>query len=86
MVPTAEAYLLQIQKYEVPPAGATPGPRADEASPAPTPEASPTPSTPNTPSTPVRAPGSIQGSVRHVTPQGTPVGVGREANLVSKKC
>ena len=70
-VPTAEAYLLQIQKYEVPPAGAATNP--EPASPAPT---SAAPATPTTPSTPVRA-------AKPTTPQpATPTGVGRGTNIV----
>ena len=79
VVPTAEAYLLQIQKYEVPLAGATPASTAEPASPAP---AATTTSAPTTPSSPTKAATSTI-AVRQVTPSpGTPVGVGRGANIV----
>ena len=66
VVPTAEAYLLQIQKYEVPPAGTTtPAAGTESASPAATPG---TPSAPTTPSTPVRVAVSTPGAVRQATP------------------
>ena len=66
-IPTAEAYLLQIQKYEVPPAGTTPAATPNES----------TKAAISTPSTPVRilTPGSMR-------PQGTPLGVGRGGNFV----
>lgn len=79
VVATAEAYLLQIQKYEVPPAGST-TPSTGESTPN-----SVAPGTPATPSTPVRAPTATPtGStpVRQATPQLTPAGVGRGTNIV----
>ena len=63
-VATAEAYLLQIQKYEVPPPGT---PTSEAAKPA-----TSTPGTPSTPGMPVRA--ATPGAVRQTTPQGTPRG------------
>lgn len=70
-IATAEAYLLQIQKYEVPAAGTTPASTSETAA-----KPSPTASTPSTLPTPVRIP------VRPVMSQGTPVGVGRGGNFV----
>lgn len=90
VVPTAESYLLQIQKYEVPPAGtattaaASGAAGGEAASSSPATSGAGTPSaTPGTPSTPVRAPGAAA-IVR--TPgqpaTGTPVAVGRGTNFV----
>ena len=76
-VPTAESYLLQIQKYEFPTPGATPTTSAD------TPNTAPAPATPPTPTTPVRMAGATTpGAIRQATPQGTPLGMGRGTNLV----
>lgn len=77
VVATAEAYLLQIQKYEVPAAG------APAATPAETPNPSPTSGA--APATPVKAPATpvAGGPVRPATSlAATPLGVGRGTNLV----
>ena len=74
-MPTAESYLLQIQKYEVPPAGAA----TAATPPANASNSDSTPATPTTPTTPVRM---TPAGVRQVTPLTTVAGRPGGTNLV----